>query len=137
MFSTNKFLKTIKVREDDKCTFCHHEQESLTHMLWFCSEVQVFIVQIESMLIAKYNRAIKITPATFFFLRDTSNIETIILTLMKLVIYEARLNEVTPTKEHFFNKLKFEAEKERAAAKTQNKKEAFIRKWGSLRSIIQ
>ena len=36
--ATNDFLKKIGIRENDICTFCRNEKESLFHLFWLCSE---------------------------------------------------------------------------------------------------
>ena len=43
---TNTFLKKISVLEDDKCTFCHSEAESLLHFFWKCEITQDFWISI-------------------------------------------------------------------------------------------
>ena len=43
IITTNRFLKIINVRDDDKCTFCDQEIETLAHVFWFCPDVQTFI----------------------------------------------------------------------------------------------
>ena len=48
--ATNTFLKNIKVLEDDKCTFCHSEAESLLHFFWECEITQDFWISVFSWL---------------------------------------------------------------------------------------
>ena len=40
--ATNDFLHKIGIREDDICTFCRTEKESLFHLFWSCSETSCF-----------------------------------------------------------------------------------------------
>ena len=47
---TNTFLTKIKVLEDDKCTFCHSEAESLLHFFWECETMQDFWISVFSWL---------------------------------------------------------------------------------------
>ena len=40
--ATNDFLNKIGIRENDICTFCTTEKESLFHLFWSCSETSCF-----------------------------------------------------------------------------------------------
>ena len=40
--ATNDYLKKIGLREDDNCTFCKSEKESLEHLFWHCRESCLF-----------------------------------------------------------------------------------------------
>lgn len=40
--ATNDFLNKIGLRENDICTFCRVEKESLIHLFWSCSETSCF-----------------------------------------------------------------------------------------------
>ena len=39
---TNDFLNKIGIRENDICTLCRTEKESLFHLFWSCSETSCF-----------------------------------------------------------------------------------------------
>ena len=40
--ATNDFLNKIGIRENDICTFCRSEKESVFHLFWSCSETSSF-----------------------------------------------------------------------------------------------
>ena len=61
-----------------------------------------------------------------------NDIETLIITLAKMVIHEARMNETQPAVTHFCNKLKNEEEIEHNAARLANKQDIFEKKWGQM-----
>ena len=136
ILTTNKFLLIIGVRDDDECTFCKQEAETLSHLFWYCSEVQNFLSRAKHFLTAKYNVVLDLNPRAFIFGFNLNGIETLIVTLMKLVIYEARLSQEVPNVAHFKNKLKREAETELTAARMCNKKEIFEIKWGALKKYV-
>ena len=48
--STNNFLKKIGLVDSEKCTFCEKETEKLAHLFWTCTETQVFLGQLQSMV---------------------------------------------------------------------------------------
>ena len=131
--ATNRFLKIIKVKDDDRCTFCKQETETLAHMYWSCPKVQSFIADIKSGLIAEFSITLNINSKTWFFLTNLNLMETCVITLAKMVIYEARLKETNPSYNHLMNKLKLHIDTEFQAARQANKQEKFNKKWGPLR----
>ena len=40
--ATNDFLNKIGIRDDDICTFCRTEKETLSHLFWSCCETSCF-----------------------------------------------------------------------------------------------
>ena len=137
ILATNQFLKIINIKDDDSCTFCTQEIETLTHIFWHCEKVQLFINHVKSDLRAEYQIILPVNVQNWFFLTDLKAIEALIVTLAKVVIYEARLGEKLPNVVHFKNKIRQEAEIEYTAARSSNKTELFEKKWGSLRRILQ
>ena len=65
-----------------------------------------------------------------------SNIETLILTLSKYVIHNARLKGTQPSKTIMLNVLKIEAQKEKYGAQARNSLDKFENKWGELARIL-
>merc|ERR1711973_448677 len=47
---TNKFLYTIKVKDNNLCTFCKKDIETLIHMFWTCEIIQTFWRSLEKLL---------------------------------------------------------------------------------------
>ena len=137
ILATNRFLKMINIKDDDRCTFCSHETETLAHMFWYCDNVQLFLQQVISNLRTEYHFELEIDPKSWFFLTDLSPIETLIVTLAKIVIYRARLDDRVPNARHLKNKLKREAEVEYTAARISCNLKKFETKWGSLKRILQ
>ena len=136
IIATNTFLKLINIKDNDKCTFCKHEAETLTHMFWFCDAVQFFIIQVAADLRTKYQFNLPINTQNWFFLTGLNKIEALVITLAKLVIYEARLDEKIQNATHLTNKLKREAEIEYTAARIANKIYLYETRWGPLKRIF-
>ena len=134
--TTNKFLQMINIKDDDACTFCNRETETLAHMFWFCEHVQTFINSVEVFLKTKYNFALRKDIKVWFFLHELDAFDALIITLIKRVIYEARLDNLIPNVTHFRNKLRREAEIERTAGKTANRTELFTAKWGMVSQVL-
>ena len=55
IISTNVFLERIGAIDDDSCSFCHGELETLVHLFWQCPNVQDFLRKINQELFASSN----------------------------------------------------------------------------------
>ena len=130
ILTTNTFLFLINRREDNRCTFCGNEAESLTHLFLTCRHVETFFSDIMRYLlksgIGHLNSKQKI------FGDIDSQIITHVVTLAKLIIYEARRSEVRPKFAHFQSRLKYDIETERLIATKNNTIECFDKKWNDL-----
>ena len=100
----------IKVKDDDNCTFCKQAPETLAHMFWYCHRVQLFINSVKTYIAREYKIQLNVNTKTWFFPTKMSAADTCIITLAKLVIYDARYKETQPNVMHLKNKLKWEAE---------------------------
>ena len=118
-------------------TFCDQETETLAHVFWFCPDVQTFISEVSSYLQSQHQINLIFEPKTWFFLGGLTSIESLIVTIAKLVIYEARLAGSIPNIIHLSNKLRREAEAEITGARLRNNQKSFETKWGSLGRILQ
>ena len=127
--ATNKCLRIINITNDDSCTFCKREPETLAHLVWHCPRVQSFISDIRAWLMIEFRINMNISTRTWFFLTNLSAMETCLTTLSKMVVHEARLNEHCPNLNHLKNKLKLELEVEFQAARSANKLDKFEKKW--------
>ena len=67
--ATNKYLKIIKIKENDRCTFCENEPETIAHMFWYCSRVQSFINDVKTDILREYHIELDINRKTWFFPR--------------------------------------------------------------------
>ena len=104
--------------------------------IWYCPRVQLFINSIKINLTRQYQFSLGIQiKKAWFFLTNLNAIEQLLVTLAKIVIYEARFKETQPSVTHFMNKLKCEAETEYNATRVNNKQDIFQRKWGPLNQI--
>ena len=135
ILSTNKYLKLINVKNEDTCTFCAQEPETLAHMYWFCPRVQDYINAIKIDLLQHYHIDLHISAQNWFFPSQLRALETCLISLAKMVIFEARLKEAQPNIVHFKNKINWEVEIERSIARLSNKQNLFEKKWGPLKDM--
>ena len=133
--ATNKYLQTIHIKDDDKCTFCKQEVETLEHMFWYCPKVKSFIAEVKIGMINEFSVNLDIDRKNWFFLTDLPMMEACIITLAKRVIYESRLKEINPSFTYLKWKLNLEIEIEFHAAQYKNNLDKFKKKWGSLKSL--
>ena len=74
--ATNDFLKKIGIKEDNMCTFCNIEVESLVHLLWFCKATSCFWRCLKQWLITEKGMtdlaATNLTPAVLLGLKPPS-----------------------------------------------------------------
>ena len=87
------------------------------------------------MEVEQYHIEFDINPKTWFFPTQLSALEIFIISLAKMVVYEAQLKEVQPNIAHLKNKIKWKVELERHIARLSNKQELFETKWGPLKDI--
>ena len=75
-FQTNDFLKKIGIKEDNMCTFCKIEVESLVHLFWFCEATCWFWRGFKQWLTTEKGMtdlgAINLTPAIIIGLKPHS-----------------------------------------------------------------
>ena len=139
IISTNTFLFRIGRSDTSLCTFCKSSNETLKHILWDCRHVIFFIQEIKLYLQDTYTFQLNINLPTWIFptLANNKSLTILIITLAKLAIFKARNSNCKPSIRMFHNLLKFEAEKEKNAAKRQSALNDFFTKWENVSSIVQ
>ena len=84
----------------------------------------------------KYNLSMNINPIRWFLLSDMSNVEVVIVTLIKANIHRSRLKLNNLSAEIMLHNLKLEVTKEYIIAKRNGKMDAFERRWGDIKKIM-
>ena len=135
ILAKNVYLKMIKIKDDDLCTFCNLEPETLVHVFWNCVKIKNFISSIKTEILDKEGIVINIDPRTWFFLTNLSAKEIYIITFAKMVIHEARNKDTLPNINHLINKLRWIVEVESTSARLRNEYDRFERKWGSMKDL--
>ena len=111
IYPTNKLLHAMKIKSSSMCSFCQEEIENLTHVFWHCRKVKRFIREVLSHLRQQYNKELHINAANWFFLEELSNIDVLLITIIKYVIHQSRLSQGAPSLIVMIRTLKMEAEK--------------------------
>ena len=133
ILTTNTFLFIIGRREDDKCTFCGIQSESLPHLFLTCEHVRIFWNNVKQHLAE--NGIGELTDQQKIFGSMSSPMITHIVTLAKYLIYEARRAERLPVFAHFQRCLRRDIETERLIARKNLNVESFNKKWIGLKYV--
>ena len=134
--TTNKFLHAIDISDSSICTFCKRETETILHLFWHCSYTQSFIRDIDRELYTRYQIRFKNDEKSWFFLHETDEMQTLLITLGKLVLYRARNNGEKPKVSHMLRLLKIEATKEEFASRLYKNPKQFYEKWKTLKNVL-
>ena len=135
IITTNKLLYAIKISSSNLCTFCKQEIETIAHLFWHCPVTQTFISDIDRHMHTQYNIRFQHSIHSWFFPQKTDELQTLLITLTKAVIYKARNSENMPGISHLFNSIRIEAKKEKLASEMKDRLDSFKDKWKQLRSI--
>ena len=136
IYASNSLLYKIRIAENNLCTFCEQQRETIYHLFWQCPKTQIFIKEILSHIKDTYLINININKVQWFFLTDLSSIEMLIVTLIKIHIHKSRLKLIIPSIRICIEQIKTEMNKEYIIAKTNNKLEHFERKWKNLKQLL-
>ena len=131
ILTTNTFLKIIGIEENDNCSFCQNEPETLAHLFLTCNVVARLWNDI-----AEYLRESEIgplSPGVKIFGKENSTLINHIVTIAKYVIYDARRRNVRPSIDHFKNILKQDFETEQYIARKNDTFKNFVNKWKTLK----
>ena len=86
-------------------------------------------------MVEEYGMSLDINSRTWFFLTNLNALETLIVTLAKIVVYESRRKKTHPNIAHFQNRLKLEAKVEYNAAILNNEQALFEKKWERIKHL--
>ena len=108
--ATNDFLNKIGLRENDVCTFCGREKETLIHLFWTCTETLSFWEDFrnwltENQIVLKNN---SLSPELILGLRSDAFFDTqqyFFFLVARFFIWINKIKETTPKIERFPNLL--------------------------------
>ena len=130
--ATNEFLKKISLVQSDKCCFCKHETETITHLFLRCFITQSFWNDVKQFLFQK-------DPGNDFVLTDLhlmglSNVPTyaaidLVLLLARYHIYSCKLGGALPCFSVFNSKLNTIIQIEKQVALRSYRSTFFKNKW--------
>jgi len=102
--ATNDFLKKVGIKDNDLCSFCKTEKESLIHLFWSCRVVSTFWQNFKELLVSQnlalrtYNLSLNIVLG----LRpDTSQKLNFNFLVARYYIWSCRTRNLSPEMKHF------------------------------------
>ena len=107
--ATNDFLKKIGIKEDNMCTFCKTEVESLVHLFWFCEATSCFWRCFKQWLTTEKGMtdlvAINLTPAIIMGLKPHSFRDKqvhLFFLIARYFIWFSKMQDKAPDIQFFF-----------------------------------
>ena len=135
ILSTNTFLTKIGIKEDNLCTFCKSQNETLVHLFWSCDHIQIFWNNLTQWLNNTCRHIVNINldkeNVIFGILDNRKADETLnlILLLAKKFIYRMKYNDTIPSLSLFKNTLRHYYNGEKYIAFTNCSWDKFSKKW--------
>jgi len=128
---TNDFLFKIGIVENDKCTFCVVENESIKHLMWSCDKTSAFWKEVIKWL---ENLNIRVNLSFFHvcfgvYNRNNTNFVNMIIIWAKRFIYKCRVQEINISFQDFKQWVIFMEKVERYIAMSKDKLTSHLIKW--------
>lgn len=126
----NKFLHNIRIRPDDKCSYCQ-DQDSIQHFLFLCPTTQSFWKNICNWLASEVNLQIDMSTRSFLFGvkvdRPQDTVVNFVLLFVKFYIYRQKLfHQGQLSLIHFQRELRSRLHLEKYITKLEQKPNHFI-----------
>ena len=99
---TNVVLFCMGVKTDSRCSFCHHEKDSLVHVLWRCTRVNTFWTQLQQLIRDKCSNiaTFNLNENIILFGNDlhfkSDKVLDLILLLAKFYIHTCKMKDDSP-----------------------------------------
>ena len=143
ILATNFLLKKMKIIDDDRCSFCSSQRDSIDHLLWKCDQVAQFWLQLENLLNEKcanlhnlkFNENLIIFGTHAGFKTDATF--DLIVMLGKMYIYKCRLNKSIPQFSGFLKELKYRYKIEEHNAKISGLHHKFQIDWLCYKEMLK
>lgn len=142
ILGTNKFLHKIGILDNDKCTFCKNESETILHVLCTCNIVRTFWNELFQWMkdgcTHIYNLNI-LDNEILFGITDNKKADYVlnfILLLAKQYIYKCKMKKQIPLLQGFKHMLKSVYNTEKFIAFKNCKWENFDKRWRLYKNLI-
>ena len=146
IIGTNIILKAMKIKDDDLCTFCNEEPETIEHLFSECLFTLQFWNEIKCLLVQHniVQDTFQITPYLILFcITNIDNIHKKIplslfkfLQIAKYFIYKSRCEECIPILASFKKYFRVYFETERFIALKNNVEDRFVIVWEEWKDLL-
>jgi hypothetical protein len=134
VLTTNQFLKLIGIKDDDRCSFCKHESETILHLFTECEHVKPIWQSLCNWLMrCGYTELQQFN--SYDIVLGINNIDIIVnlcILITKLVIYRSKIGNKRPSFAAVKAYIKYFKHIEQVIAYTNNNVEKFLGKWSAL-----
>lgn len=136
IFTKRELLK-MKLVDNDKCTFCKHASEDISHVYFDCEFVKRFWQDLEMFINNHLHCNIILTKFDITFgISSHNKILNHMILLAKRFIYVSSIRQHVLSSEEFLKYLKMTCSIEKFISRKNNRFEVFIRKWNQLPMIL-
>jgi len=130
---TNITLSKMKVTQDDTCSFCHIDRETVLHLFTECPVVQQFWKEVQKWYKKEMHEEIIFEQTNILFgFHPNDRLKNHIAVTAKSHIYQCRLRNLLPHLNIFLEQLRNIFNTERYIALVSNKYRSFVAKWSKL-----
>lgn len=131
ILATNYLLKKMKIINEDMCTFCQGEQETLTHLFFECEIITQFWTQLQSYIKDKCNLNFENWSLSDILFGNTNldNALNLIILNAKFYIYYNKMKQTRPSLANFKHQLCVSYKIEKYISKRTFKFELFEKLW--------
>ena len=139
ILGTNVLLAKMGVRQNDLCTFCLHEPETICHIFWECNKIQLFWHNLRDYIFRETNKDIDINKKSALFgqqFNDCMCEKNVILLNARFFIYKCKMQNTIPNLNLFKQEFKRYILCEKVIAANNCMLDDFHRRWSLWRNII-
>jgi hypothetical protein len=138
ILATNYLLKKMNIIDDDTCTFCQNESETLFHLFCDCPIIKQFWLQVQNYVKEKCNIDFHNWLATDILFGSTKLdiVLNKIILIAKSHIYYSRIKKIRPNLENFKNQIVVNYKIEKYTAKQTSKYELFEKTWEKYDNLV-
>ena len=129
---TNTFLFKIKKKDNDRCSYCNQEAETITHLLFHCEKVANFWKNLKKWLERKANINLQVDLKNILFSSPAQPFLSYMITVAKYYTYKSKFHLKNLSIKGFENFLKQKFLNEMYIAKINKTYDKFLGKWSSL-----
>ena len=134
---TNRLLFHMTFRDDDLCSLCHTERETIQHLFVECPHTRTLWNNIQEWMTRHMRCNIMLSETDILFGKlDCNNLINHLLLLAKHYVYCARLSDSELNIVAIVNIFKHTFKIERLFAKCNMKNDLFVRKWAPLYDLF-
>jgi hypothetical protein len=139
ILGTNMLLCKMKIKDNNLCSFCNAEVETILHLLYQCNTVTLFWDNFKlwiSSKIAPLSRNFHMTPKIIILGTFGDTAFNLILLLAKFHIYRARMQNTKPNIFAFRCELRFYVNVEKCTAIRNGSLRQYNLKWDNWKSLL-